>query len=200
MPDKYLNNHINHFDDDMLNEYLDGYLTESQIADIDRHIATCSECASCLGNFQTLFSELEALPDIELERSFDTTVLTALQPKWNLSRHLKWGALVQFITATVILLITLPKVANIWQPFIDQARDTLVTSFVYAWNTLVTQITAGLGSLQMDWPQCLPPSLGNVAHSESALLIGCATFIAIVFLFLIGNGLLLRKVTRNGSH
>jgi hypothetical protein len=200
MPETNFANHTNHFDDNLLNEYLDGYFTENQVADLELHIATCSDCAARLDELQIVFSELEALPDIALERDLDIAVVTALQPRWKLSQRWKWGALVQFIAAAMILLITLPKAARAWQPFIDQASTTLLTSFIYVWNTWVTQITTGLATLQLDWSQWWPPSLFSTTQLESIQLLGWPVFIAVVFLFLIGNGLLLRQVTRNGSH
>ena len=200
MPEINLPDQTNHFEDDLLNEYLDDYLAENQVADLERHIATCSDCSARLDELRMVFSKLEALSSIALEREFDETVVAALRPQWKFSQRWKWGALVQLITATVILLITWPKVIGIWQPFVAQAGETLLTSCVHTWNTWISQITATRVTLPLDWSQWWPSSLIGAAQFEIVQLLGWPIFIAIVLLFLIGNGLLLRQVTRNGSH
>jgi len=55
-----------HLTDEQLNEYLDNEIVDR--ADIESHLASCGECAARLTALQTLFAELDSLPELELTR------------------------------------------------------------------------------------------------------------------------------------
>ena len=56
-----------HLTDEQLNEYLD-HETSEQVQ-IETHLAACAECVARLTALQTLFAEIESLPEMELRHS-----------------------------------------------------------------------------------------------------------------------------------
>lgn len=187
-----------HPDDELLNEYLDGRLTARESGELETHLAGCPSCAARLDRLQTVFSSLEALPELELSRDLSREVLAALRPQPQIARSLKWGTLAQLVTAGVILLVFWPQIGAWWQRF-TPAQDAFVTTFFQLFRDGFAQIALGLTSLRLDGAQWLAGWRFPAPVDVPETLIWPVLFSAIA-LFLFGNALLLRQVSRNGTH
>ena len=188
-----------HLDEGQLHEYLDGCLAPNEIVVLKAHLESCPECAMRLGEMQALFSSLESLPDIPLERDISLAVVSALQPKPKLSRRLKWGAIIQAVLALIVLLLALPSLLKTWKPIIHDMQLAFNIRFSEVWINWVADWSAQLAKLQLTWMQ-LPSVWQSYSILETTEIIIWPIFLTAMLLFIIGNGLILRKVTRNGIH
>src|SRR5204862_7958896 len=106
-----------HLDDVLLNEYLDKALEHSARIDVEAHLAHCPECAARLMELRTLFADLDALPDLRLERDLTPTVLAVARRK---SRPAPLAAspvlglifALQAVVSISVLALPLPLLAN----------------------------------------------------------------------------------------
>ena len=65
-------------DEDRLQEYLDHSLGRAERAEVDAHLATCTDCAGEVEEFRRLFSRLSALPLFSPDPEFDRIVLSGV--------------------------------------------------------------------------------------------------------------------------
>jgi anti-sigma factor RsiW len=190
-----------HLTDNTLNEYLDSALAPARREDVERHLAACRECALRLERIRGLFVRLDSLPDLPLERDLSPGVLTRIRsdPSRPAPRARAWrlGLLfaAQALLALLLLALGVPFVVR-WLQLPDLAQVSadlastwsgLTTSALEEWNALV----AGLIRL-LTLPAALPDlSLPAVPAAGLALAL-----VAAGFLWLVGNGVLLRAASR----
>ena len=177
-----------HLTDDQLNEYLDNESAER--AQIDLHLASCSECAARLTALKTLFAELDSLPELELTHSIREASLwdaarfitTPNLPVPQLPRWLTLTATLQAALALIALIVAAPFVASLVPEF-------QMPSFTDVFIQVQSQWTAWLDTLanyQLPYPPRLPPL-------EISSLMLTLTLAGASLLWLVGNGVLLRK-------
>lgn len=183
----------NHPADELLNEYLDGCLPVSETSKLETHLAACSACTARLDRLQRVFASLAGLPDVELSNDLSPDVLAALRPQPRSLGLLKWAALAELITVCVLFVILSPYLDDWWQR-LSFTPAALVT-FSRDW---AAQFALGLTSLQIDWSQWLAgwrlPALSQ-AHQIPVWPV----LLSATALFMIGNAILLRHVSRNGA-
>lgn len=185
-----------HLSEDILNEYLDGYLMPEVKITIEKHVAQCRECAERYHQLQVLFADLEALPDISLQRDLSRQVVNTIHSQPQLPAFVKWSMLPQLGIAVLILLTLLPQYLQGWLAVLPKALDELVEPGVLNW---LASLKAWLGSLQFSLPAWQFSFLNFNFQSHTLNNINWLLF-AVVFAFLlIANGLLLRQVSHNGS-
>ena len=97
-----------HLTDEQLNEYLDEATNERP--QIESHLSSCDECAARLTTLQTLFTEIESLPELALTKSLAAPFMRTSNLPAQLPR---------FLTLTV----TLQRDADHYEPL-----KTLVTA------------------------------------------------------------------------
>jgi len=187
---------LQHLADDALNEYLDGYLDPNETAFFETHLESCAACAARLKGLQTVYNSLESLADIPLTRDLSLPVVSAIQPKVVLSQRLKWGVLTQTVLTLVMLSLAVPSLLKTWQPILYEILYTLNTHFSNTlltwtadWNTQRVGWQLSLTNLLSEWQ---PPSI--VATTQ---IFVWPIFLAAILLFIIGNGLVLRRITHN---
>jgi len=78
---------------DKLQSWLDGELDAAEAAELERHVATCAECAADVATYRQIWSELQTLPLLDprpelFERILDQ-VLPQRLPRW--VRVLGWA-------------------------------------------------------------------------------------------------------------
>jgi anti-sigma factor RsiW len=199
MSENILPSQLPHPDDIQLNEYLDGYLVDDQIMALKLHLESCPQCTTRLDELRSVFVSLEMLPDLPLERELSSEVVAAIQPKWKLSQRWIWGALAQFILAVIVILWAVPSRLKTWWPLIMEMQLALSTQLSERWLALLTTWSTKLTEFQLIWPDLFtewqPPAL-----LETTQILVWPAFLAAILLFVVGNGLLLRKITRNGYH
>jgi hypothetical protein len=190
---------IQHFSDDVLNEFLDGNLDSDEIVNFEAHLRACTNCTARLEDLRTVFSSLDTLPDIFLERDFSVYVVSAIQPDVIISKRLKWGLAAQVILALIMLSLVLPRLLQTWQPALQRIQQPLneqIQDILLSWTAdfsaqfIVWQIC--LSNLVSEWQ---PPSLPVTSQTMVWPIIIIASLV-----FVVGNGLILRKFTHNNIH
>jgi hypothetical protein len=165
-----------HLTDEQLNEYLDNETTER--AQIETHLASCADCAARLIALQVLFAEIESLPEVELARP----LAPRLAPQaFSLPRWLTLTASLQAALALIALIVAAPFVMNLL-PAIDTPSFTEILFQIQSqWLTLLDTFT------NYQFPSYSLPPL------QIPTLTLSLTLAAASLLWLVGNGLLLRK-------
>lgn len=172
-----------HVTDEQLNEYLDNETRPEERALIDSHLSACQECAARVTALQTLFAEIESLPELELSRPLAApfTRPTSL-PGAQLPRWLTLTATLQAACALVVLLFAAPFMTNLL-PSIE-----------------ALSLTPILLQLQSQWTAWLDllssfhfPSMPQLPALEISSLMLTLTLLGVSLLWLVGNGLLLRQ-------
>jgi hypothetical protein len=184
-----------HLDEFQLNEYLDGDLDPNEFAIFKNHLSDCLSCASRVEQLRGVIDELEDLPEISLSRDLSQSIVAALQPELRLPQPVKIGAITQMILALVVLVLAIPPLLRTWQPVFLEMKFTLSDRFsstTLIWTGQLENILVTWTELLVEWQ---PPTI-----LEATQIVVWPIFLAAMMLFVIGNGLILRKVIRNGAH
>lgn len=169
-----------HLTDEQLNEYLDNEIPDR--ADIESHLASCADCAARLTVLQSLFAELDSLPDIALSTNLAVRFASTGQLVPQLPRWLTLTATLQAALALIALVAAAPFVMNLL-PAIETPSFTEIFFRIQSqWLNLFTTIT----NYQLPNLPTLPP-LQIPTLTLSLALAGAS------LLWLVGNGLLLRN-------
>jgi len=170
-----------HLTDEQLNEYLDHESAER--AQIESHLAECGDCAARLTALQALFDEIESLPELALSRNLAAPFTRQSNlPVPQLPRWLTLTATLQAALALIALIVAAPFVASLVPEF-------QMPSFTDVFIQVQSQWTAWLDTLanyQLPYPPRLPPL-------EISSLMLTLTLAGASLLWLVGNGVLLRK-------
>ncbi|HJS19290.1 MAG TPA: zf-HC2 domain-containing protein [Anaerolineales bacterium] len=176
-----------HLTDEQLNEYLDNESPERK--QIESHLASCRECAARLSALQTLFAEIESLPDLELTRDLrevsigNTARFPSIpDPAPQLPRWLTLTVSMQAVLALIVFIVSAPLIANL-VPVVELPSSTEV------FLQLRSQWTAWLDLFSVD----LLPALPRIPALEIPSLVLALSLTGITVLWLLGNGLLLKK-------
>ncbi|MEW6086345.1 MAG: hypothetical protein AB1607_17310 [Chloroflexota bacterium] len=169
-----------HLTDDQLNEYLDN--ESSERAQIVSHIASCTDCAARLTALQTLFAELDSLPELELTHSLAARFTAQGQLPPQLPRWLTLTATLQAALALIVLAAAAPFVMNLLPVIETPSLTEIFLQMQSQWLTLYNTITNYQLPVLPSFPPLQIPTL-----TLSLTLAGAS------LLWLVGNGLLLRK-------
>jgi hypothetical protein len=179
-----------HLNDTFLNEYLDGYLSASQIIDVETHLATCAGCAARAESLRALFTTLDDLPDLPLNKDFSKAVLRTLRPEVILPRPWKWAVWGQLALAALLIAVSLPTFLQMeWLARLPQIPEfaeplsQLGPAFEQFTQTIRQSMSQWLESFATFQAPSLPVSLGVLTP----------ILLATGLLWLVGNGLLLKK-------
>ncbi|MFN8404553.1 MAG: zf-HC2 domain-containing protein [Anaerolineales bacterium] len=172
-----------HLTDDLLNEYLDNEAAER--AQIESHLASCADCAARLTALQALFAELDSLPEVELTHSLASRITLHAASPLELPRWLTLTAISQAAFALLLLLVAAPFVMNLLPAIEAPSFAEVLIQLQTQWLTLFNSFT----NYQLPSLPSLPP-LQIPTLTLSLALAGAS------LLWLVGNGLLLRKQIR----
>jgi len=169
-----------HLTEEQLNEYLDNETTER--AQIESHLSTCDECAARLTALKTLFAELDSLPELTLSRNIAARFMPQGQLTPQLPRWLTLTATLQAAVALITLIVAAPFVMNLL-PAIEIPSFTDV--FIQLQSQWITWFDV-LSAFQL-------PTTPQLPALEISSLMLSLTLAGVSMLWLVGNGLLLRK-------
>jgi len=169
-----------HVTDVQLNEYLDNETTER--AQIEAHFASCDGCAARLAALKALFVEIESLPEIELTGSIAALITPTPSLPAQLPLSLTLTVTLQAVAALIALILAAPFIWNIL-PAIQ--TPNIMDVFLQ----LQTQWKVWLGLLST-FPL---PSVPQLPTLEISRLMLTLTLVGVSTLWVLGNGLLLRK-------
>ena len=178
-----------HLTDEQLNEYLDHESSDRE--QIEIHLSACDECAARFSALKTLFAEIESLPEMTLSHSIAARIIqTPSLPVPQLPTWLTLTATLQAVIGLITLILAAPFVSNIL-PAIEMPSYTAIFSQIQAqWSRwLALFVTLRLNSEQA----FQLPSLPHFPVLEVSSLVLTLTLAGVSMLWLVGNGLLLRK-------
>jgi hypothetical protein len=177
-----------HVTDEQLNEYLDNESGER--AQIETHLSTCDECAARFTALKTLFTEIESLPELELTHNLAARFMTPPSLPANLWRWLTLTATLQAAVAITMVVIAAPFISNLLPPLQTPSFTDVLIQIQTQWTAWLDL----LSTLRLDSGQVfqMPPLLQIPALEISSLVIAL-TLVSVSMLWLVGNGLLLRK-------
>lgn len=171
-----------HLTNEQLNEYLDNASTER--AFIESHLDSCDECAARLSTLQTLFMDLDSLPEV----AFTTDLAARFRPRPSLPAQLpRWLTLtasLQAAAALVALIVAIPFF-SIMLPKVEMPS---FTTWLFEIQSIWTSWLDTLSNYQLPISQF--PNLPTYPVELSTLFIALA-IVSIFWIF--GNGLLLRN-------
>ncbi len=187
-------NDPNHVNELTLTEYVDDALSPDEWAKVERHLAGCAACAAQAAEFRALFTALDELPPLTLERDLAPAVITAIQsapaPAYRV-RGLGW------VLAGQLTLVAVLGVA-LWQWLLPVVIELQMTPYAW-WRSL--DLMSVLIQAQWMWDSAIAPlrHLQLPAFSDltgiSALPWSTAVglFMVAAVVWLAGNRLLLRQ-------
>jgi hypothetical protein len=184
-----------HLSDGQLNEYLDGALAPEMHAAAVRHLAACADCARRLAALQALFAEIESLPEVSLSRDLREAppwsavpVTPMVNGHATLPRWIRLTAVLEAALAVVALAFAAPILSDFitsLTPFYQMpSLAELLLGFQIQWADLVQSV-----------PEFIPPTLPAFSLDISGMAL-TLTVIGAFVLWIIGNGLLLKRVTK----
>lgn len=181
---------MDHVSEEMLNEYLDDALTQSQKNVIEDHLRTCEECSIRLNELRALFNEIESLSDVKLERDLSKGVAAAA------NRRVTFAPLLWLIFAAqaVAAVVAFAVAGSLVTPLIQQTVDA---------NVIITQSAE---TLTMEWANWVSESqfaleqtlqtLTQPLPLEVPMLMIALLIAAVSLLWITGNGLLITSLAR----
>jgi len=170
---------MNHLTDEALNEYLDNELPNR--AEAELHLSQCADCAARLTALQTLFDEIESLPELALSKHL-AAPFTRRDAGFALPTWLKLTATLQAALALVILVIAAPFVTNMLPAIQAPSMSDMFLQLQSQWMAWLDR----LSSFHF-------PSLPSIAMPDISSIMLMLILAGVSFLWLIGNGLLLRN-------
>jgi anti-sigma factor RsiW len=180
-----------HLSDEQLNEYLDQALAPGARAAASAHLAECADCGARLTALQGLFASIEALPEHALSRDLAGPVMRTLSGRAALPRWIRLTAGLQAALAVIVLVSAAPLlnefVSPVFAAYQWPSLAELLLQFQTQWSAWMQSITA-----------FTPPALPTFSVDISSLAL-TITAVGTFLLWVLGNGLLLRRMTRT-SH
>jgi len=180
-----------HHDEWSLQEYLDGVLAGDECEKRELHIAQCEDCAATYASLKYLYSEMERLPDEPLAHDLSGKVIRSLTLKEDRKLYLNRVLTVQLTAAVIVFLAIWPRISlklgsqysfgQILEPlrkFVDISAQGIL-SVRESLNWFHAEWIATLSMPTIDWP---------IMGFPLALAVG-----AMILLWLLGNGILLRE-------
>ena len=175
-----------HLTDVQLNEYLDNETANR--AEIETHLDSCDECAARLSDLQTLFADLDSLPEVTLSRDIAARFRPSPSLAPQLPRWLTLTATLQAAAALVALIVAIP----FFSVMIPQIETPSFTTWLFGIQSIWASWLDALSNYQLPITQF--PNLTTYPVELSTLFIALA-IVSIFWIF--GNGLLLRNQNRN---
>jgi hypothetical protein len=179
---------MNHLSEDLLNEYLDGALAPSALAEVAEHLAVCGQCAGLAAELTGLFTDLASLPEIALEHDLAPNVLQRLELSQPLPNNVNWILAIQVILAGLVI--------GLAAPLLDVSVYIPANAFTFPSLPDLPTLLTTEGALLMRsfqhfnlptlsaWNFLPSPNLSNLALGFSLL--------SVSLLWLAANGFLLR--------
>ena len=169
-----------HLTDEQLNEYLDN--ETSNRTQIESHLDSCADCAARFTALKTLFAELDSLPELELTHDIAARFSPSPSLPANLWRWLTLTATLQAALALIATIIAAPFVSTLMPAINAPSLTDVFLQLQSQWLVFINAIT-----------NYRLPTLPQLPLLEISSLILTLTFAGVSMLWLVGNGLLLRK-------
>ena len=173
-----------HLTDEQLNEYLD-HETNDQ-AQIEAHLAVCTNCAARLRELEALFSEIESLPELAISPDFSARSTPIRSEPAQLPRFFTLAMSLQAALAALGIMVAAPLVRQFVSSYLPgPSAPSLVEIFLQIQNVWMAWLDT-LSTLSF-------PDIPEIPLVNESSLVVMLTVIAVSLLWLIGNSLLLRN-------
>ena len=183
-----------HENDDILYAYLDGILTPSEIQVIEKHLEDCATCAGKIREMEELYSLLNEVEDFPMARSLVTDVVSAIDADLVIPPKLILGILVQISLASAGIVLIVLNISSLSWLTIILNKPILAIHFIRdGFLQVLSQWAFWLELIQEKWSHVLDFSY-KVYLSD--LPIWSLILLASI-MFLVGNGLIFRKLNTN---
>ena len=175
--------------------YLDGELTQQEARALEAHLRSCPECAGELERQRSLFRSIESLPSEPLATNLAPGVLAAIRPRRDWLQSLAIGELLAAASLTTALILWLGgaelqlRLGGAAQRMLGQLGTATANM-----STFVSDLLSQRPAMPQLDLAVLGDLLGSALISPSILWVGAAA----LTLWLLGNGLVLRRVRREG--
>ncbi len=178
-----------HLSDEQLHEYLDQAFAPETRAEAVKHLADCVDCTARLSALQALFVTIESLPEAKLSRDLAGPVTRTLGGRVALPRWIRLTAGLQAALAVIALALAAPILNEYVSPFIADYQPPSLTEFLVQ---IQTQWALWVGSVS----EFTLPTIPSLSLDLSSLALTLAAITAFL-LWVVGNGLLLRRMTKS---
>ena len=173
-----------HLTDEQLNEYLDGETADP--AQMELHLAVCTDCTRRLSEMEALFGEIESLPELGISPGFSARFMPVRSEPAGLPRSLTLTMMVQAALAVLVIIISAPFVIRFVSSY---APGLSIPSFVDVFLQVQTVWMAWLDTLStLSFPTLPEIPVVNVSSLVTIFMV-----VGVSLLWLLGNGLLLRN-------
>lgn len=153
-----MNKGSTHITIDKLQAYLDQDLDLAKHQEVEDHLDQCPSCREELSRHENLFSGLENLPALELEKDLSIPVLAQLREETKLSLGITWTLVLEAVGAGTVIGLLIPAIrSTAWLPVLVDTQ----TEIQAAINIFLTQ----LASTWLVWWSSLQLNLEQTAKS-----------------------------------
>jgi hypothetical protein len=174
------------FNDDLLQEYLDGTLDEDTRQAVEAHLANSPEARAQLAELETLFSSLTALPELPLGTDLSVAVVAEIGRETAVAKplpHWLWGLLLGQTVVAALLL------GNVWSSLLgwwNMGQAIGTDWFATVQGSLLNWLEEFWQEVTAVWQQPNLPAFSiDLPATQWALLFGLALVV-----WLAGNRLL----------
>ena len=173
------------FNDDLLQEYLDGTLDEEARQAVEAHLAESPEARAQLAELEALFSSLAALPELPLSTDLSAMVVAQIGRETAVTRLPRWlwGLLLGQLVIAALLL------GNVWsslQAWLGSSRAITTDWLATVQLSLLDWLNEFWAGVTAVWQQPnLPTITFDLPAAQWALLFGLALVV-----WLAGNRLM----------
>lgn len=175
---------MKHLSEEQLNEYLDH---ESRERDqIELHLSTCDKCTTRLAALQTLFTELDSLPELILVHDLAAPVMRRVSGYSVLPKWLTLTMALQAALAVITSLIAAPFMIEFTTERMPVFQMSSFTETLFQLQTQWEAWQEAISTFQI-------PSLPEIPTLQIPTLVILFTLAGASMLWLVGNGLLLRN-------
>jgi len=181
------NSPSDHISEAELFEYLDGQLTEAQIAGVEAHLDSCQTCSQRYTELNTLFSRIAGIPDEELGHDLTPRVLSTLQERDVRTTVWWWLLILQGILGLGLIVFAAPSLLN----------NATSLSLQNLSRNIFTSFTTELSFWFQEWIS-LAQNFGQLFRIEISLSLGLPLnsilwlLLLATLTWIIGNSILLR--------
>lgn len=191
-------NEPGHLSDQTLNEYLDGVLSSRALAQAEGHLKECELCSRRLAEVTELFATLDGLPEVPLDRDLAPGVVdsiraraashrrSSLRSTWRLGLALTAEA----VGALVLLGLVWPEALSGLSRGATLDLTGPVISLVEEVGVFLSAVLTSPDPLGLEAfaARISAPSIPWASLSSLIILLTAS-----VFVWLLGNGLLIRR-------
>jgi len=190
-----------HLTDEVLNEYLDDALSAELRAAADDHLRACMTCTGRLAELSELFSMLNGLPEVPLERDISPHVIDSLKSRTRAeSASLSNPTLRLGVVLAVEVVGALALIGLVWPEALDWVTQAAGANAMGPFTALLDEAARISYSLSVVQPlEAFLSSLRapSIPWASASALVTLLSTSAVAWL--VGNGILLRA-QRPTSH